>query len=376
MLLQARTPQLFAPLADLPPSVRAGATIALAVLLGLAAYALLYGGLTRLGRRAPSLLVLDGAFLRRTRRPASVLLPLLAVHAMLPALRTDVAAPLLSVGDLAVHLALIAAVAWMLIAMTFVLEDVVDQRYDVSVPDNLRARRVRTQVSVLRRVIAAVVGFVALAVALTRIEGLQDVGAGLLASAGIVGIVVGIAAQRPLGNLVAGIQLAVTQPMRVDDAVVVEGEWGTIEEITLTYVVVRIWDARRLVLPISYFLEHPFQNWTRQTAQVVGSVYLRVDFTAPVAAIRAECERLVRASKHWDGETWSLDVTDATDRALELRAIMSAANAGSAWDLRCEVREKLVDFLQREHPEALPRLRVAGAAGREGALGEGYPARS
>jgi small-conductance mechanosensitive channel len=345
-------------IAALPPAVRAAATLTLAVVLGLAGHALLYRGLAHLGKQAPALLVFDGAMLRRTRGPARLLFPLLAVHWALPVLDPVVSPPLLAAWDLVLHLLLIVAVAWLLIGVSFVLEDVVVRRFDVS--DDPRARRVRTQVGVLRRVLVMIVALVALSVALMRVEGLRGFGTGLLASAGIIGIIVGIAAQRPIGNLVAGIQLAITQPVRVGDSVVVENEWGTVEEITLTYVVVRVWDARRLVLPISHFFERPFQNWTRQSPQITGTVFWRVDFAAPVAEIRAECERIVRASKHWDGQVWALHVTDATDRTLELRAMMSASNAGAAWELRCEVREKLVDFLRRVHPEWLPRLRVAG----------------
>ena len=343
------------------------------MLLGLLAHALLYRGLARLARRAPALRVVDGALRRRTRGPAGLLFPLLGAHWVLPFLASLLAAPALAALDLALHLLLIAAVAWVLIALTRVLEDVVVRRFDVGLVDDSRARRVRTQVGVLRRVLVIAVGLIALGVALMRVEGLRGFGTGLLASAGIIGIVVGIAAQRPLGNLVAGIQLAVTQPIRVGDSVVVENEWGTVEEITLTYVVVRVWDARRLVLPISHFFEHPFQNWTRRSAQIIGTVFWRVDFTAPVAAIRAECERIVRASPHWDGQVWALHVTDATERALELRAMMSAPNASAAWELRCEVREKLVDYLQRAHPEALPRLRIDGRGERAVAAHELVP---
>ena len=187
----------------------------------------------------------------------------------------------------------------------------------------------------------------------------------------MIGIIISIAAQRPLGNLVAGVQLALTQPIRVGDAVVVENEWGTVEEITLTYVVVRIWDARRLVLPIGHFFERPFQNWTRSSAQIIGTVFVYVDYSAPVAEIRAECERIVRESPHWDGRVFQLQVSDATERSMQLRAIMSASNAGQAWDLRCEVREKLVDYLHRTHPDVLPRLRVVPAAALDAAEGRG-----
>jgi small-conductance mechanosensitive channel len=259
------------------------------------------------------------------------------------------------------YVLLVAAVAWVLVALTRVLVDVVEQRFGTTDSDDLRARRVRTQVGLLRRVLVIGISVFALGAVLMRFEGFQALGTGLIASAGVVGIIVSIAAQRPLANLVAGIQLALTQPIRVGDAVVLENEWGTVEEITLTYVVVRIWDARRLVLPISYFFERPFQNWTRRSAQVVGTVFLYVDYSAPVGEIRAEHERVVRESAHWDGQVCQLQVSDATERTLQLRAIMSAANAGAAWDLRCEVREKLAAYVSRVHPGALPRVRVDGA---------------
>ena len=347
-------------LAPLPSAARVAVVLAAAAALGVLAHAVLYRAADRMGRRMPKLLVLDGALLRRTRAPAALLFPLVAAHATLPLLERVAPAAVVGPTDLALHLLLIGAVAWTLIALSRVLEDAVVRRFDIEAADNLRARRVRTQVGVLRRVLVIVVALVAVSAALLRVEGLQALGTGLLASAGVIGIVVGIAAQRPLANLVAGIQLALTQPVRVGDAVVVENEWGTVEEITLTYVVVRVWDARRLVLPISHFFERPFQNWTRRSAQIIGTVFWRLDFAAPVAEIRAECERVVRASRHWDGQVWQLDVTDATDRAIELRAIMSASNAGAAWDLRCEVREKIVDYLRRTHPGAFPRLRVEG----------------
>jgi small-conductance mechanosensitive channel len=245
-----------------------------------------------------------------------------------------------------------------------VLDDVVARRFDITVSDNLRARRVRTQVGLLRRVLVALVVLLALASVLLRFEDFRTLGTSLLASAGFIGILVSIAAQRPLGNLIAGIQLALTQPIRVDDAVVVEGEWGTVEEITLTYVIVRVWDQRALVLPISHFFEHPFQNWTRRSTQVVGTVFVHVDYSAPVSVIRAEYERLVHASLLWDGQVCALQVTETTERTLELRGTMSASNAGRTWDLRCEIREALVTYLQRVHPEALPQLRVAAPDGR------------
>jgi len=347
-------------LGHLPPGGRLVAILALGALAGLVLHLALYGGAERLARRTTALLVFDGALLRRTRAPMRALLPLLGVHATLPLLRGLAGPGVLSTLDETIHVALVAAIAWAGIALTRVLDDVVERRFDVSAADNLRARRVRTQVGLLRRVLVIVIVTLAMGALLLRIDGFRAVGTGLLASAGVIGIIVSIAAQRPLANIVAGIQLALTQPIRVGDAVVLENEWGTVEEITLTYVVVRIWDQRRLVLPISHFFEKPFQNWTRRTAQVIGTVFVYVDYAAPVADIRAEFERIVESSPHWDGQMRQLQVSDATERTIQLRAIMTAANAGAAWDLRCDVRERLVAWLQREHPEALPRVRLVG----------------
>jgi small-conductance mechanosensitive channel len=363
-------------LAELPPQARVAGAVGAAAAAGLLAYWALFRGAERLGRRSPAPYVSDGALVRRTRRPSRMLFPLVAVHWVLPLLAGLLGRRTLAVADDLLHVLLVVAVARILIALTGVLDDVTARRLEAAGTDDLRARGVRTQVGLLRRVLVITICAAAVVAVLGRFDRFDGLGAGLVASAGVLGIVVSIAAQRPLGNLVAGIQLALSQPIRVGDSVVVENEWGTVEEITLTYVVVRIWDARRLVLPISHFFERPFQNWTRGSPQIVGTVFLYVDYAAPVDAIRRECERLVRASPLWDGQVFALQVTDATERALQLRAIMSARNAPQAWDLRCEVREKLADYLQREHPRALPRVRVAGRAGRRAgaaAAGDGAP---
>jgi hypothetical protein len=194
-------------------------------------------------------------------------------------------------------------------------------------------------------------------------EPVRQLGTSILASAGIAGIIIGFAAQRSIATLLAGLQIAVTQPIRLDDVVIVENEWGRIEDITLTYVTVRIWDERRLVVPIAYFIEQPFQNWTRTSADILGTVFLHVDYRAPLAAIRAELDRVLAESACWDGKVKVLQVTDAREHTLELRALASAADASLAWDLRCEIRERLITFLQTHHPDCLPRVRaeVSGA---------------
>ena len=180
----------------------------------------------------------------------------------------------------------------------------------------------------------------------------------LLASAGVVGVILGIAAQKTLANVIAGIQLAITQPIRIDDVVIVEGEWGRIEEITLTYVVVRVWDKRRLIVPVNYFLERPFQNWTRVSADLLATVYIYADYHLPVDPVRKALYEILKESNNWDGKVWGLQVTDLTDKTMELRALMSASDSSKAWDLRCEVREKLINFIQKQFPHCLPEIRA------------------
>jgi small-conductance mechanosensitive channel len=186
----------------------------------------------------------------------------------------------------------------------------------------------------------------------------RNLGASLLASAGIAGLVVGIAARPILGNLLAGLQIALTQPIRIDDVVVVEGEWGRIEEIGAAYVVVAIWDQRRLVLPLQYFIEKPFENWTRAASELLGTVFLWVDYGMPVDLLREELRRVCEASPDWDRRVAEIQVTEAGERAVQLRVLVSARDASRAWDLRCHVRERLIDYVRREHPEFLPRLRA------------------
>jgi small-conductance mechanosensitive channel len=262
-------------------------------------------------------------------------------------------------------LALIGLVAWTLVQLVNAAVRVLLARHRIDAGDNLRARAVHTQIMVLRKIAHAVIAIFTLASMLMVFDSVRQFGASILASAGIAGIVVGLAAQRSLATLLAGFQIALTQPIRVDDVVIVEDEWGRIEDITLTYVVVRVWDLRRLIVPITYFIEQPFQNWTRTSADILGTVTIPVDYSAPIEALRRELTRILESSSRWDGKVNVLQVTAATDRTLEVRALASARDASLAWDLRCEVREKLVDFLQRNHPDCLPKTRatVETAAG-------------
>ena len=235
--------------------------------------------------------------------------------------------------------------------------------FKVDVEDNLLARKHVTQVRILRRAVAILVGLFTLALALMTIPGVRQWGVSLLAAGGAASLIVGLALQPLLTNLIAGIQIAVTQPIRIDDAVIVEKEWGNIEEINATYVVVRLWDWRRMVLPLSYFIQTPFQNWTRESAALIGTAMLYVDPAAPVDRLRAKLEEIAKASPLWDGKVVNLAVTDLTAEVMEVRCLVSARNAPRTFDLRCEVREKMMAFLRDELPEAFPKRRLALAAG-------------
>ncbi|HET9902794.1 MAG TPA: mechanosensitive ion channel family protein [Xanthobacteraceae bacterium] len=294
--------------------------------------------------------------LEQTRGPAKLALVILAGRFTVPLAPFD---DTLSqwLGRL-LTLAFIALIGWIAVRAVDIAAGLYMRRFRLDVEDNLIARKHVTQVHILRRAIKTLAVIITTAAALMTFDSVRQYGVSLFASAGAAGLIVGLAARPVLSNLIAGVQLAVTQPIRVDDAVIVENEWGWIEEITATYVVVRLWDWRRLVVPLSYFIEKPFQNWTREGAALIGSVIFHVDYTAPVARIRGELERIVKASALWDGQVVNLQVTELKDRTMELRALASARNAPNAWDLRCEIREKLVAFLQREAPAALPLTRA------------------
>ncbi len=263
--------------------------------------------------------------------------------------------------DIALHvlkLAVIIFITWVIIRLIRLGRDVVLLRYDISEKNNLKARRVYTQFKVIERILVFIIIVIALAVALMTFEQIRKIGVSLFASAGVAGIILGFAAQKLIGNVLAGFQIAIAQPIRIDDVVIVEKEWGWIEEITLTYVVVRIWDKRRLILPTTYFIEKPFQNWTRVSADILGTVFIYTDYTVPIDKLREELTRVLQSDENWDGKVNVLQVTDSTERTMEIRALMSSANSPSSWDLRVNVREKLIDFLQKNYPESLPKSRI------------------
>lgn len=253
----------------------------------------------------------------------------------------------------------IVAMTWVLINVARGIGDAIDLRHPIDVADNLTARTIRTQTRVLMRTAVVIVFVLGASAVLMTFPSVKTVGASLLASAGVIGLAVGMAAKPVLGNLIAGMQIALTQPIRIDDVLIIEGEWGRVEEITGTYVVLRIWDRRRLIVPLQWFIEHPFQNWTRNSADIIGSVFWWVDYGLPLEPIRAEIKRLCeQVPQWWDGELAILQVVDSNDRSMQLRALVTARSSGDAWDLRCHVRAGVIDLIQREYPQYLPRLRA------------------
>lgn len=255
-------------------------------------------------------------------------------------------------------IAVVCLIGWAAVTALNISANIYLRRFRLDVHDNLLARKHNTQVRVLLRTVDVLLVLLTIGAALMTFPAVRQYGYSLFASAGVAGIVAGLAARPVLSNLFAGVQLAMTQPIRLDDQVVIEGEWGTIEEITSTYVVVRIWDLRRMIVPLSYFIEKPFQNWTRENSALIGTALFYFDYRAPVGIIRDKLGEIVKQSKNWNGRSVALQVTDTRENVIEVRAIMSADDAGRAFSLRCEVREKMIDFLQREHPEALPRQRT------------------
>jgi small-conductance mechanosensitive channel len=298
--------------------------------------------------------------LARVDRPARIVLPLLAVTLAIEQKAPDFAwlPGLIHVASLGV----IAAFTWLGVGFVAGIEAAIVSRNTIDIEDNLSARRVLTQTRVLGRVAIGIIVLIGAAAVLMTFPGARQIGTSLLASAGLAGLVAGFAARQVLGNLLAGVQIALTQPIRLDDVLVVEGEWGRVEEITSAYVVVRIWDERRLVLPLEYFISKPFQNWTRTTSRIIGTVYIWVDYALPIEPLRRELTRLCEAAKEWDRRVCVLQVTDANERAMQLRALVSSSGSSQNWDLRCIVREGLVAFVSREYPGSLPKLRVPAPA--------------
>ncbi|WP_439879557.1 mechanosensitive ion channel family protein [Pontibacter sp. MBLB2868] len=303
----------------------------------------------------------DNPFLVRSltqhlSQPFSLFVPLLFVSFAIPALPySDETVYLFKRVTEVLN---IIAFAWILIKLTNVARDVVRKKYQIGKADNYRERKLYTQLQFIRRIAIILIIFIALSMILLSFDAVRKLGTGLLTSAGVAGIVIGLAAQKSIANLLAGLQLAFTQPIRLDDVLVVEGEFGRVEEITLTYVVLKLWDNRRLILPLNYFIEKPFQNWTRTGSNILATVYLYTDYTIPVDELRKQFEVILAGTELWDKQVSVLQVTDSTEKTLQLRALMSASSSSLAWDLKCLVREKLVQFIQQHYPNALPKERA------------------
>ena len=325
-----------------------------AVLVALVFQRILFAGLLRLAKRGD-----EGVFAKLVHRaegPASFAVPLLVALIVLPELTFPRHVAVLLGEFFAV--ATVIAIAWGVIASIGLYTDLVKRRYKLDVEDNLRARQVATRIDILSRSIITIVVIVATALAAMTFPQIRSIGTALLASAGVAGLVIGLAARPLFENLVAGIQIALTQPIRIDDVVIVEKEYGHIESIGATYVVVRVWDQRRIVLPLTYFITTPFENWTRTGSALVGSVFVFTDYTVPVAAVRDQVPRILAESTLWDGAVQNVQVTEATPNAMQLRILVSARNSAMLFDLRCEMREKLIAWIAATYPGGLPVQRV------------------
>lgn len=333
-------------------SLRVLLVAVVAVVLSLLVHRLGSIAMQRLTRSMP----VATSVVRHCKPPAQLLLPLIALQAVWQG--APDALPLISGVRHANGLLLLTALTWLgLRAARGVARGVTD-RHPVDVEDNLQARRIQTQTRMLARTAMFVILLAGLALMLMTFPGARQFGASLLASAGVVGLVVGIAARPIFSNLIAGLQIALAQPIRIDDVLVVEGEWGRVEDITGTYVVLKIWDERRLIIPLQWFIEHPFQNWTRSNAQITGTVLLWVDYRMPVEPLRQAAQRACEAAPEWDRRACVVQVVEATERGMQVRVLVTSINSSLNWDLRCKVREALIDFMQREYPQHLPKLRT------------------
>ncbi|WP_461451984.1 mechanosensitive ion channel family protein [Mucilaginibacter sp.] len=288
-------------------------------------------------------------------KPLNIFVPLLVLNFMQPLLELNkiYLAPL----DRMIGILLVISFASLLINSIRIFEDYVYHQYDLKKDDNLKERKIRTQLLFIRKVIIIIIVLITLSIILLSFNNVRRIGAGLLTGVGISSIIIGFAAQKSLSNFLAGFQIAFTQPIRIDDVLVVEGEWGRIEDITLTYVVLNIWDQRRLILPITYFIEKPFQNWTRTTSELLGTVFLYMDYSIPVDKLREELTRILNTTPLWDKRVGILQVTDAREQTIELRALVSARNSSQAFDLRCYVRENLIKYINEQMPQSLPQKR-------------------
>lgn len=337
---------------ELSPWVAIAVASVVGVLLAWVVYRVIDKVVQRLAPRTRFI----GPLTRAARRPAAWFLPLLVLNVVVQNAPDD----LRGIGSLrqALTVAVIGVATWLLVRIVSGLGDAVVALKPIDVADNLMARRLATQTKVVTRTVMSLLTLIGLAMALMTFPSVRQIGAGLLASAGVAGIAAGLAARPILGNLLAGLQIAFTQPIRLDDVVIVQGEWGRVEEITGTYVVLKIWDERRLIVPLQWWIENPFQNWTRNSAQIMGTVMVWLDYRTPVAPLREAVERIVKASPLWDGRVCVIQVTDFTERTMQIRVLVSSADSGKNFDLRCLIREEIMALMQRDYPDYLPRERI------------------
>lgn len=308
-------------------------------------------------RRIANSFVLPQQLLHRAANPTVWLLPLLALQTVWTAAPDDLLmiATVRHVNGLLV----IAGFTWLVLSCVNAVGEAVAIHNPLDIEDNLNARRIQTQVRVLVRCVNALVLLFGTGLILMSFPAVAQIGTSLLASAGLAGLAAGFAAKPVLGNLIAGLQIAISQPIRLDDVVIVEGEWGRVEEISGTYVVIKIWDERRMVVPLQYFIEKPFQNWTRATSSLIGSVFVWVDYSLPVEELRAEVQRICEDIPHlWDGRVCVLQVADTNAKAMQLRVLLSSADSSRSWDARCHMRERLIAFIAKQYPQSLPMLRT------------------
>jgi small-conductance mechanosensitive channel len=341
--------------------------VCVAILVGLFAHDTLFRIIARIRRRSPQQKSHLLAIVRRLRHPARWVVIFAAIEAIIPLM--PISDEYTSIALKAVAVLWCLALGWLLVGGVYTVEDILLLRSDTSTSDNLAARRLRTQLQVLRRmaITLLVMADAGLILSLFHDSKIWHYGAGLLASAGLASLVLATAAKSTASNLLAGLQIALTEPIRIDDVVIVQGEWGRIEEITTSYVVVAIWDQRRLIVPLTYFIEQPFQNWTRRTSDLLGTAFLYVDYSVPVDALRQEFTRVLESTPLWDRRVNSLQVTNLSEHTMELRCLSSARNSSELFDLRCYVREKMIDFVQKNYPDAFPRTRFSAIA-KEGSL--------
>lgn len=340
--------------------------VSVAILIGVGIHRALYWFFRRWAERSQNVFAVS--VVRQTSRPAAYIFPLLAILVAI----SNITIPARWSATV-VHttgLLTIGMIVWSIVATIRMYGDIIVARHRLDVEDNLLARQLGTRVDILGRVAITLVLLVGLGMALMTFPEIRTIGTTVLASAGVIGIIGGLAARPLFENLVAGVQLALTQPIRIDDVVIVEKQYGRIEEIHSTYVVVRVWDLRRMVVPLSYFITTPFENWTRRTANLMGEVYVLADWTLDVEALRAQIPSIVARSPLWDKQFQNLQVTDVTDHGIQIRALVTARNSSDLWDLRCFVREGIVTYIREQQPHAYPRVRIELPDGAEPAASE------